>query len=173
MSPDMNALQRADSSTEDKIEHVDDESHSDYKYKNSNRVRNKLFFGQPCQFLDFTDHLLKITDNTETGKALLPFVLILGFAQFLGLILIFDVSLGHNDFLPDRLLGLAMHRVLAADTAVFHELNTIRIVLLVLESVVISLLAFSTCQTNLYPHYMYPPHRFLYIKIDPEKGDLD
>ena len=132
-------------------------------------MRNKLFFCQPGQFLDFTDHFLKITDNTETGKSLLSLVRSLGFAQFLGLILIFDLSLGHNIFLPDRSLGLAMHCVLAAETAVFHELYTIRIILLVLESVVIPLLAFRTCQTNLNPHYMYPPYKFLYIKRSPEK----
>lgn len=172
MSPDINALQRTDPSTENEIERIDDERHSDYKYKYSNRMRNKFFFCQPGQFLDFADHLLEITDNAETGKPFLCFILILGFARFLGLILLCDVSLGHNVFLPDRLLGLAMHCMLAAETAVFHELNTVRIVLFILERIVIPLLAFCTCQTNLHPHDMYPPCRFLYIKRSPEKGDL-
>ena len=136
-------------------------------------MRNKLFFCQPGQFLDFTDHFLKITDNAETGETLLSLVRILGFAQFFGLILVFDLSLGHNIFLPDRLLGLAMHRMLAAETAVFHELNTIGIVLLVLESVVIPLLAFRTCQTNLNPHLCILPVGSCTLKEAPKKGTLN
>ncbi len=66
-----------------------------------------------------------------------------------------------------------MHGVLAAETAVFHELNTIRIVLLVLESVVIPLLAFSTCQTNLNPHICILPVGSCTLKEAPKKGDLD
>ena len=65
-----------------------------------------------------------------------------------------------------------MHCVLAAETAVFHELYTIRIILLVLESVVIPLLAFRTCQTNLNPHYMFLPLGSCTLKEAPKKGTL-
>ena len=169
MSPDIDALQRADPGAEDEIERIDNESHHNYKYENSNRMGNKFFFGQPGQFLDLADHLLEVTDKAEAGGSLLSLILTLGFVLCFGLVLFFHVSLGHNVFLPDRLLGLAMQRVLAAEGAIFHELDTIRIVFLVLESVVIPLLTFRTCQTNLNPHDVYPPCRFLYIKRSPEK----
>jgi hypothetical protein len=48
-----------------------------------------------------------------------------------------------------------MDGVLAAETAILLELNTIRIVLLVLERVVVSLLAFGASQRDLYPHFVF------------------
>ena len=46
-----------------------------------------------------------------------------------------------------------MHGVLAAETAVLRELETIGIVLLVLEGVIVSLLALGAGQRDLYAHY--------------------
>ena len=45
-----------------------------------------------------------------------------------------------------------MERVLLAETAILVELDTIRIVLLVLEGIVISLLAFGASQRDLNAH---------------------
>ena len=49
-----------------------------------------------------------------------------------------------------------MHGVLAAETAVLAELDTIGVVLLVLEGVVVSLLAFGAGQGDLYAHFLPP-----------------
>jgi hypothetical protein len=56
-----------------------------------------------------------------------------------------------------------VQRVLAAETAVLVELKTIGVVLLVLERVVVSLLAFGAGQSDLNAHDYAPP------KIDPSK----
>ena len=46
-----------------------------------------------------------------------------------------------------------MQSVLAAETAVFVELETIRVVLLVLHRVVVALFAFAACKSDLDSHF--------------------
>ena len=48
-----------------------------------------------------------------------------------------------------------MEGVLAAEAAVLHELDTIGVVLLVLEGVVVPLLAFGAGQCDLYAHFSF------------------
>ena len=45
-----------------------------------------------------------------------------------------------------------MESLLAAELAILHQLNTVRIILLVLCCVVVSLLAFCACEYDLVPH---------------------
>jgi hypothetical protein len=61
--------------------------------------------------------------------------------------------------------------VLAAETAVLVELKTIGVVLLVLERIVISLLAFGAGQGDLYAHYDAPP-KIYPSKTSPQRGHL-
>ena len=58
-------------------------------------------------------------------------------------------------------LSLLMESVLLAELAVLLELDTIRIILLVLVRPVVTALAFRTCQRNVVAHLDTP----LYIKI--------
>ena len=51
--------------------------------------------------------------------------------------------------LPSGLLGFAMSRVLLAEGAVLHQLNTIRSILFVFHVVVVALFALGASQTNL------------------------
>ena len=51
-----------------------------------------------------------------------------------------------------------MQGVLAAEAAILHELDTIGIVLLVLESIVVSLLAFVASQSDFNAHLTAPPY---------------
>ena len=48
--------------------------------------------------------------------------------------------------------------MLAAESAIFRELDAIRIVLLVLESVVVPLLALGACQCYLNAHFLSLPN---------------
>lgn len=64
-----------------------------------------------------------------------------------------------------------MHSVLAAEAAVLFELDTIGIVLLVLEGVVVSLLALGAGQTDLNAHDVYPPVGIAY-QNKPRSGHL-
>lgn len=49
--------------------------------------------------------------------------------------------------------------VLAAEAAILVKLDTIWVVFFVFHSIVISLLAFATSQSNLYAHVQFPPAR--------------
>ena len=53
------------------------------------------------------------------------------------------------------LAGFLVQRVLAAEAAILHKLDTIGIVLLVLEGVVVSLLAFGAGQGDLNAHFFF------------------
>ena len=48
-----------------------------------------------------------------------------------------------------------MHRVLPAERAILHELDLVGRVLLVLESIVVSLLALIASQSDLYAHFRH------------------
>lgn len=50
-----------------------------------------------------------------------------------------------------------MHCVLAAEAAILIELEPVRVVLLVLERIVVSLLALGARQCNLNPHDFFLP----------------
>jgi hypothetical protein len=62
--------------------------------------------------------------------------------------------------------------VLAAEAAVLVELKTIGIVLLVLEGIVISLLAFGAGQSDLNAH-LYAPPKFDPSKTSPQRERLE
>ena len=55
------------------------------------------------------------------------------------------------------LLRLSVYGVLAAEAAILIELEPVRVVLLVLERIVVSLLALSARQCNLNPHDIFLP----------------
>jgi hypothetical protein len=55
------------------------------------------------------------------------------------------------------LLRLSVYGVLAAEAAILIELEPVRVVLLVLERIVVSLLALGARQCNLNPHDFFLP----------------
>ena len=69
-------------------------------------------------------------------------------------ILLGDVLFLSHDEIPflASLLGLRVDRVLSAEGAVLLHLQTVRVVLLVLDRVVVSLLALVAAQGDLYAH---------------------
>jgi hypothetical protein len=136
------------------IDQTDNDDHEHHEQKNDSRVVQQLFLGRPGDLLELVPHVLeRIADLLEeihkTGCKLLEEV---------GLGVLFDLLFSHGlHILPKsgkggavctarRLLGLAVSRVLLAETAVLVQLDTIGGVLLVLHGIVVTLLALGAGQ---------------------------
>ena len=130
---------------EHEIKHADHDAHQHDERKDRKGIGSKFLFGGPGKFLYLAEHLAE--EFADPGKQ--PGTLRL----LLGDFLLFVLLVRHR-YSP-RLLRFFVHGMLTAETAVLAELQAVGIVLLVLEGVVVSLLAFGAGQGDLNAHFFF------------------